>query len=144
MELTISQHPTRMKTKYLEFTVLGIAIIVTATYVVMYFTNAPTGTLDTMRYFMVGSIALYVAYVFLTQQKDKDTQATLSEQIEILEAEVETRNHTIADQKQDIDRLKGELGNVQKKLDDTEKKFEQATKDWKKEKAELEAKIEKV
>lgn len=133
-----------MKTKQIELILIGLATILMVAYAIVRWGTGDMELLGIIQYAIVGAIGLYVAYVFITQQRDKIKMAELRDKVESLENKVSDQEKTIASQKAQISELEKNLNASEKKAEKLESDFKKAKKDWDAEKKELESKMPKA
>lgn len=129
-----------MKTKQIELILIGLAGVLSISYGALYITDASVGLLITMRYALLVALGLYVAYVFITQQRDKKTVSDLRDEVDALNSTVNDREKTIDSQKKELAELNANLDKAEKKAAKLESDFKKAKKEWEAEKKTLEAK----
>ncbi|NVK05228.1 MAG: hypothetical protein HWD92_10405 [Flavobacteriia bacterium] len=130
-----------MKTKQIELILIGLAGILIIAYLGVRFGTDNVELLSIIQYAIIGAIGLYVAYVFISQQRDKVKMADMRDKIESLEAKVAEHESTIASQKSQIGELESNLEAAEKKADKLDADFKKAKKAWETEKKELQSKI---
>ncbi|NVK27596.1 MAG: hypothetical protein HWE14_06100 [Flavobacteriia bacterium] len=131
-----------MKIKQIELFVLSIAVLLSIAYVVLLATAASPSTMTIMKYALGVGVAIYVGYVFITQQRDR-------QMIDGLEEKRDELIHKIADKDEEIKKLKKSVSSLESKVSELEGDLEAARKAheaekgaWEEEKKALQSQIE--
>lgn len=131
-----------MKIKQIELFVLSVAVLLAIAYAALLFSSASPKTMTYMQYALGVGVAIYVGYVFLTQQRSRQMIDGLEEKRDELIHTVAERDEAIVKLKKSVSSLESKIAELEGNLDAARKAHEADKKSWEKEKKELQSQIE--